>query len=38
MSEGAVMAGLDSAETRAACRAAFEELMDTMPGATAWWS
>lgn len=38
MSEGAVMTGLDSAETRAACRAAFEELMDTMPGATAWFA
>lgn len=38
MPEGAVMTGLDSAETRAACRAAFQELMDTMPGATAWFA
>lgn len=33
MPEGAVMTGLDSDETRAAYRAAFEELMDTIhPG------
>ena len=38
MPEGAVMTGLDSDETRAVCRAAFEELMDTMPGATAWFA
>jgi len=30
--------GLDSAETRAAYRAAFQELMDTMPGAEAWFA
>lgn len=46
MPEGAVMTGLDSDETRAAYRAAFEELMDTMhpgmatappPGVTPSW-
>lgn len=31
MPEGAVMTGLYSDKTRAACRAAFDELMDTMP-------
>lgn len=38
MPEGAVMTGLDSDETRAAYRAAFQELMDTMPGATEWFA
>lgn len=38
MPEGAVMTGLDSAETRAAYRSAFQELMDTMPGAEAWFA
>lgn len=38
MPEGAVMTGLDSDKTRAAYRAAFQELMDTMPGAEAWFA
>lgn len=38
MPKEAVKTGLDSAETRAAYRTAFQELMDTMPGAEAWFA